>query len=252
MMNACKLLISCAVTSSVFFASLAATAGEARRTPPEPVPGEDGRLKTGAAEVDPAKPTSNPWAASGTTAERPTGSVVEGGRRSFAIAANPLGVLIGRYSLQAEYLPVAHHAFTLSPFFTHVPVTFTSDGRELDAGSLTGFGGELGYRFYTSRKGPAGFFVGPSLLFASYSASAPSGSQPSGSEGSGSFLAYGGAIDLGGQAVVGPGVVIGGGFGLQYTKNSEPLDGDNLNLASAIIASGGIRPRFLFTVGYAF
>ena len=65
-------------------------------------------------------------------------------------------------------------------------------------------------------------------------------------------MSYGGAIDLGGQAIIGPGVVLGGGFGLQYTKTSIDIATENLNLASAIIAGGGIRPRFLFFVGYAF
>jgi len=39
---------------------------------------------------------------------------------------------------------------------------------------------------------------------------------------------------------------------LQYTKTSKDINTDNLNLASAIVAGGGVRPRFLFSVGYAF
>jgi hypothetical protein len=38
---------------------------------------------------------------------------------------------------------------------------------DVEVGSLTGFGGELGYRFYTGSKGANGFFAGPSVLFAS-------------------------------------------------------------------------------------
>ncbi|MDB4998014.1 MAG: hypothetical protein JWM74_5446, partial [Myxococcaceae bacterium] len=66
------------------------------------------------------------------------------------------------------------------------------------------------------------------------------------------FTAIGGALDLGGQAVIGPGVIVGGGFGLQYTKNSIDVNTDNLNIASAAIAGGGVRPRFLLSVGYGF
>ncbi|HEU4406513.1 MAG TPA: DUF3575 domain-containing protein [Polyangiaceae bacterium] len=172
--------------------------------------------------------------------------------KRFAVALNPLAVTIGRYSLQAEYLPAKHHALTLSPFYTYAPVKAEINGQELDGGSLSGFGGELGYRFYSGNKGPNGFFVGPSLLFGAYSQSAPSGAQPEGSRGSESFTSYGGAIDIGGQAVIGPGIVVGGGFGLQYTTTSRDIDTDNLNLASAIIAGGGVRPRFLFSAGYAF
>ena len=52
--------------------------------------------------------------------------------------------------------------------------------------------------------------------------------------------------------MIGDGFVIGGGFGLQWTKTSEDIDTENLNFASAVIAGGGTRPRFLFTLGYAF
>jgi hypothetical protein len=140
---------------------------------------------------------------------------------------------------------------TLNPFFAHVPVTVSVNGSDIDAGSLTGFGGELGYRFYTGSKGANGFYVGPSVLFASYSTSTPDGSS-AGSSSSNSFTSVGGAIDIGGQAIIGPGVIVGGGFGLQYTTTSEEFDTDNFNLASAVIASGGVRPRFLLSAGYAF
>jgi hypothetical protein len=165
--------------------------------------------------------------------------------KQFAIELNPLATIIGRYSIQGEYLPAVHHALTLNPFYTHAAATATVNGTEVDLGSLSGFGGELGYRFYTGQKGPNGFYVGPSFLMASYS-------QSYSGQSSDSFTSIGGAIDFGGQGVVGPGIVIGGGFGLQWTKTSKSIDTDNLNLASAIIARGGTRPRFLFTVGYAF
>ena len=65
-----------------------------------------------------------------------------------------------------------------------------------------------------------------------------------------SFTTIGGALDIGGQAVIGPGVVIGGGFGLQYTEASKSFA--DLPLTAAILAGGGVRPRFLFSVGYSF
>ena len=46
-------------------------------------------------------------------------------------------------------------------------MTVTSNGKEVDAGSLNGFGGELGYRWYSSSKRPEGFYVGPSLVLSS-------------------------------------------------------------------------------------
>ena len=163
----------------------------------------------------------------------------------FTLLFNPIGVFIGRYSIQAEYQPVLHHAITLTPFYNHTPVTMTVDGQETDLGSLNGGGAELGYRYYTGRKGPNGFFVGPSLLFASYKSS-QSGVQDD------SFTSFGAAVDVGGQAVIGSGFVIGGGFGLQWTKTSHDINTDNFNFASALIAGDGVRPRLLFSIGYAF
>jgi hypothetical protein len=171
--------------------------------------------------------------------------------KQYVIEVNPLATIIGRWSIQGEYLPAVHHAITLNPFYTHAGVAASANGTGVDLGSLSGFGGELGYRFYTGRKGPNGFFVGPSFLFASYSASG--GVNLDGSTGgSSSFTSVGGAIDIGGQGVIGPGVVVGGGFGLQWTKTSRTFETTNFNVARDIIASGGTWPRFLFTVGYAF
>jgi hypothetical protein len=214
-----------------------------------------------------APPAAAPSASTSTTSARIDDAAESGARpapdkveptettddfKHVSLELNPLAATIGRYSIQGEYLPLPHHAITLNPFYTHAPVTVTVGGKDVDAGSLDGFGGELGYRFYTGTKGPNGFFVGPSFILASYSQSAPSGVNPSGSAGSDSFTSYGAALDIGGQAVIGPGIVIGGGFGLQYTKTSTDIDTSNLNLASAIIAGGGVRPRFVFTLGYAF
>ena len=187
---------------------------------------------------DPAQP-----AAAAKPAEAPQKAEEE--HKKISLEINPLAATLGRYSIQAEYLPVAHHAITLNPFFNYTPVKVN----DKDAGNLTGFGGELGYRFYTGSKGPNGFFIGPSFIFASYTANPPDGAQGVASK---SFTAIGGALDLGGQAVIGPGIVIGGGFGLQYTSNSEEIKTDDLNLAAITIAGGGVRPRFLLSLGYAF
>ena len=162
--------------------------------------------------------------------------------KHIALELNPLGVAIGRYSIQGEYMLARHHAVTLSPFFTSTSIK----ANDKEIGSLSGFGGELGYRFYTGSRGANGFFVGPSVLFAKYSSDSVVGNKSQG------FTAMGGALDLGGQFIIGPGVVVGFGGGLQYTKNSEDLNTNGLNLASAVIAGGGVRPRALLAVGYSF
>jgi len=231
-MRACSSVL---VSAAVFVAAFLGTTGIAYADEPAAHPA--------------ASATSTGTVAAGEKA-KPTGD--EESFRNISLGVNPLGIAIGRYSIQGEYLFAKHHAITLNPFFAHAPVTVTVNGQEVDGGSLNGFGGELGYRLYTGTRGPNGFFVGPSVLFGSYSQSAPSGTQAAGSKGSDSFVAYGGALDIGGQAIIGPGIVLGGGFGLQYTSTSQDLNTDNLNLASAIIAGGGVRPRFLLTLAYAF
>ncbi len=172
--------------------------------------------------------------------------------KHIALELNPLGFAIGRYSLQGEYLLARHHAITLTPFFAHASVKSTVNGVDIDGGSLSGFGGELGYRFYTGNKGANGFFIGPSVLFASYSASAPTGVTAAAASSDSSFTSLGGAVDLGGQLLIGPGVVLGLGAGVQYTTTTKDVDTTNLNFASAALAGHGVRPRFLLAVGYSF
>jgi len=189
-----------------------------------------------------ADETARPAAPPAAAAEKPQAADENGDLKRLSLELNPLGLAIGRYSIAGEYMLARHHAVTLSPFFTSTSVKV--NGTEV--GSLSGFGGELGYRFYTGSKGANGFFVGPSVLFASYKSDSITGNT------SQSFTAMGGALDLGGQFIIGPGVVLGFGGGLQYTKNSEEINTDNLNLASAVIAGGGVRPRLLLAVGYSF
>jgi hypothetical protein len=200
-----------------------------------------------ASAQDPAgAPAAAPAAPGATPPALPRESEDDEGRpmKKLGLELNPLGFAIGRYSINVEYMLARHHALILTPFFDSTTVTVNS----VDVGSLKGFGGELGYRFYTGDRGMNGFYIGPSVLFASWSQSSNLANVPNGD----SFTAIGGALDLGGQAVIGPGVIVGGGFGLQYTKNSIDVNTDNLNIASAAIAGGGVRPRFLLSVGYGF
>jgi hypothetical protein len=172
--------------------------------------------------------------------------------KRFAITLNPLAALIGRYSIQGDYLFAPHHALVVNPFFTYAPIKVTVQGKEIDGGSLLGFGAEVGYRFYSGGRGAEGFFIGPSVIGAFYSQSAPTGVNGAAAATSDSFGSFGGAVDIGVQQMFGPGILVGGGFGLQYTKTTKDIATDNLNLASAIIAGGGLRPRLLATIGFGF
>jgi hypothetical protein len=76
--------------------------------------------------------------------------------KSVALQGNPLGLIIGRYSADLEYLPVPHHALHFSPvgYFALPGV----------ADEITGFGAEMGYRWYSGLYGPHGFFLGASFI----------------------------------------------------------------------------------------
>ena len=164
--------------------------------------------------------------------------------KSLAVEINPLAASIGRYSIQGEWLPVEHQALVLNPHLDHVSTNVGFGGGATISDSFTGFGTELGYRYYTGSRGANGFFVGPSVLVAHYSESAAGQST--------SFNSIGGAVDVGGQFLIGPGVIVGFGVGLQYTKNSLNGSTDGLGFAASAIAGDGLRPRALLTVGYAF
>ncbi|HVJ14465.1 MAG TPA: hypothetical protein VM686_03450 [Polyangiaceae bacterium] len=173
--------------------------------------------------------------------------------KSFAVEANPLGLFIGHYSVNVEWLPAMHHALVLNPHYDSVTAEVTvSDGTNSVATfeeNFTGGGAELGYRYYTGRAGPNGFFVGPALLLGAYTAS---NSDFTGSEAT-SFSRVGFAVDIGGQAVIDPGFVIGGGFGLQRTwvNGVDDYSGE-LPLSAEVLVGSGVRPRFLFSMGGAF
>lgn len=172
--------------------------------------------------------------------------------KALAIEFNPLALTIGRLSANVEYLPAPHHALVVNPYYVSVnadvTVTDFEGERVTYEDNFSGGGAELGYRMYTGSRGPNGFFVGPSFLFGAYNSSDSDFTDTEGR----SFTSYGFAVDIGGQGVIGPGIVVGGGFGLQYTKVSGDTPGLDLPLAAEILVGGGVRPRFLLSVGYAF
>jgi hypothetical protein len=163
----------------------------------------------------------------------------------LSIEANPAALAIGRYSLQAEWAVAPHHVLLINPQYTNLTaeVSVSSGGSSATYDEeFTGFGGELGYRFYTGDRGMNGLFVGISALGGAYHAKNPFAEK--------SFTSFGGAVDVGWQAIVGPGILLGVGGGLQYAKASEEfLD---LPLSASVIAGSGLRPRLLFSIGYAF
>ena len=175
-----------------------------------------------------------------------TASAPEDNYKHMTLVANPLSAIVGRYGVDFSYLPALHHALVLNPFYQHVSADVTTNVNGVESKSSStfgGFGGEVGYRYYTGEKGANGFYVGPSFIFGSYAQTNSAGDKVS-------FSSIGAAIDIGGQAIIGDGFTIGGGFGLQYTKTSTKFE--DLPFGAAVLAGGGVRPRFLFTIGYSF
>jgi hypothetical protein len=219
------------------------TKGAPTTTPPVATAKPDGATPAGTS-TEKAAVDSTPPQPAGQTKDVPVDQ--DALEKRFAIGINPLGIIIGRYSLQGEVMLAKHHSLQVNPHFNYTPVSANINGADVDLGKFVGFGGELGYRFYSGSRGPAGFYAGASFLAAYYTQSSGAGG------GSQAFGSFGGAIDIGGQAVIGPGITLGGGVGLQYTKTTESIVTDNLNLAAVIVAGGGFRPRFLLHVGFAF
>jgi hypothetical protein len=172
-------------------------------------------------------------------------------RRVVAIEWNPLALLvIGKVSANVVIVPTDHHALVLSPFYastTTAPIwVYDPSGLSptvLPQQTFSGFGGEIGYRYYAGEGGPRGFFVGPSLILASITAKAQNGSKTD-------FLDYGLAADAGWEALVTDRVAISLGGGLQYTATSKSIPSQQF--PAAVYANNGVRPRVLFSLGWAF
>ncbi len=175
-------------------------------------------------------------------AERGIQKSTEGGGRYDVLALewNPLGAFVGgRISVQAEWVPVTHHAILVSPHIVHTSgdVAVTPDRTESQ--TFTGVGGELGYRYYTGQRGMNGVFVGPSLIAGAYNGSLLDGNQP--------FTDIGVAADVGAQWILADHLVLGGGVGVEYLHVSH--DFHDLPTGPSTIASSGVKPRLLLSIG---
>lgn len=166
-----------------------------------------------------------------------------GNYHPVAVLWNPLGIFLGgRISLQAELVPVQHHAIELSPHFVHTSTDLAVGNNTTANQTFSGGGAEVGYRYYTGRRGPNGLFVGPSLIVDGYNASLPQGSH--------TFSNIGIAVDVGIQKIFFEHLVLGGGLGVQWTTVSR--DFADLPTSASMIAGGGVKPRFILAAGYAF
>lgn len=161
----------------------------------------------------------------------------------LAVEVNPLGLIVGgRLSMNVEYAPATHHVIVVSPHFVRTTSTIEIGPTRAREQRFTGFGGEVGYRYYTGHNGMNGVFIGPSIIGGVYNASLPGGDT--------AFTNLGVALDLGYQQVIADHLALGVGVGLEYLRVSE--DFHDLPAGPSAIASSGLKPRLLAEIGYAF
>ena len=154
--------------------------------------------------------------------------------RHVSLLGSPFGLVVGRVSAEVQLMVALHHAIVLNPFVRVVDdfVLLTTSGRR-----ELGYGAEIGYRYFSGRRGANGLFIGPSVVVAHdhVAAGIDSHSHAVGTEDP-SFL--GAIIDVGAQGILESGFTIGGGAG-----------------GGALLRFGGnvaFTPRLLFTLGYSF
>jgi Protein of unknown function (DUF3575) len=169
--------------------------------------------------------------------------------RHFSLELNPLSLIIGRISAQLLIVPVNHHALVLNPFYawTTTNPIYTDDAQgnatQLPVQKFTGFGGEIGYRYYTGLGGPRGFFVGPSFIIADMNVKAQNGSSTS-------YTDLGFAVDVGYQLLVIDRVSLAVGAGVQYTTPTSSIPPQQF--PADVYANSRVFPRALASIGWAF
>jgi hypothetical protein len=166
--------------------------------------------------------------------------------KSVALEGNPLAILVGRYSVDLEYLPFAHHALHVTPF-GYYALPGVSD-------QLTGFGGEVGYRWYSGTHGPEGFFAGASFVAGEleYRHNATVAG-PLDSSDDTTFVELGGAVDAGYQILLLGNLAVGVGAGAQYVvETTRPHFEFENHPWHDLVYGAGLRPRALLSVGAAF
>jgi hypothetical protein len=205
-------------------------------------------LVAGPSRADDLNPTVDPslygTRADVFAAEAPSPRWNSDGRKRLALTINPVAALIGRWGGNIEILPVAHHGIVLSgSYVTRSDCCTSTPGDSAGAspqssGLLRGGFGELGYRYYTGKRGPTGLFIGPSLV---------TGVLSTGTEGTISLV--GAALDVGGQFMF-HGFVFGAGAGVQALHASRSITKTD-DPTVDVLTQSMIAPRVLATVGYA-
>jgi hypothetical protein len=181
-------------------------------------------------------------------AERARESRQDDTRRPVALTLNPLGFVIQRYGGNLEYSFAPHHVIAGTGYVQTVPVEMVrpfARGVEIrDRATAPSFGGELGYRLYSGRRGADGLFIGGS--FVAMPVAYPRLGRDRAVELE-RIYGVGGAVDIGAQTVTSWGLTIGGGLGASFLAYGMPNDPSRLPFAMP-----NVLPRLLLQTGYSF
>jgi hypothetical protein len=172
-------------------------------------------------------------------------------RRWLSVEWNPLPLFtLSKASLNVAFAPAEHHALTLSPFYswaqTEPVYLLDAQGNptvRLPHQTFDGFGAELGYRYYSGAGGLRGFFAGPSLITAHFVAGAENGEQVP-------FWDFGIAVDAGWQMLIADHLLLSAGAGVQYLFQDRTIPPQSF--PARLYANGGVLPRVLLSIGWAF
>lgn len=170
-------------------------------------------------------------------------------RRILALELNPLsGLALHRWGANIILAPFEHHALILNPFHASArtyPINLFDDAGDplqLPVQTFSGWGAELGYRYYSGRGGLRGLFLGPSLIADWMTAHAQNGSQTS-------YVYYGVAADVGYQVLINDRVSLSLGAGLQYARPDKDIP--KQGLMAKYYANATVLPRWLVSIGWA-
>jgi hypothetical protein len=170
-------------------------------------------------------------------------------RRYLALEINPLaGLALHRWGANIILAPLEHHAIILNPYHAYArtfPINLYDDNGNptlLPVQRFNGWGGELGYRYYTGRGGLRGLFLGPSLFADWMTVDAQDGSQAN-------YVYYGLAVDVGYQALITDRVSLSLGGGLQYGLPSKDIPRQGFQ--AKYYANPILLPRLLVSIGWA-
>jgi hypothetical protein len=186
-------------------------------------------------------------------AEEPSWFVPEGERtKTIALEMNPLGITIGRFGANIEYMLAPHHAVIISPHYY-----FALPGV---ADQFDGPGVEAGYRYYTGANGPIGWFLGGNLSFGSYRyrhmadvAIRASDNVTLDGPVDNTWQSIGASIDAGYQILLREHLVLGGGLGVEYKYyTSDPGFEFLSHPKHDLLYGAGLRPRVLCAAGGVF